>query len=144
MDYQVLSQDEIQQIHLETLKILETVGIRVFSDEALELFRSAGADIIPEGKDGIVRLSPRLVEEALSLAPKSVIYHGRDKSKDVDTTSGRMGFSTFGECVKMIDPYTRELRPTSKEDCGHTGKIVDYFDELSLIMRAVCSIWTFC
>ncbi len=140
MNYQIWDRDEIERVHHATLKVLQNVGIRVASDEALEILSSAGVDIKREKSGvGVVRFPGHVVEGALNSAPKSVIYHGRDKSKDFDTTTGQIGFSTFGECVKIIDPYTRELRSTSKEDCGNTGKIVDYFDELKVMERAVCS-----
>lgn len=128
-----------KRIHYETLKVLNNVGVRVDNDESLEIFSSSGAHIIKEKKGGIVRLPEHVVEECIGWAPKSITYYGRDLSKDYDTKSGKVSFSTYGECIQIIDPYTRKLRPTTKEDCGFTGKIVDFHDELGVMERAVCS-----
>jgi len=128
-----------ERIHHETIKVLENVGLRVDNDEAIEIFHAGGAHIKKEIKGGIVQLPENMVVDCIGWAPKSVIYYGRDQSRDFDTTSGEVGFSTFGECLQIFDPYTRELRPTTKKDCGYTGKIVDYFDELVVMERAVCS-----
>mgnify|MGYP000418683469 CR=1 FL=1 len=135
----IWNHDTQKRIHHETLKVLKNVGVRVDNDETLEIFHSAGAHIIKEKKGGIVRLPEHLVEDCIGWAPKSVIYYGRDRARDYDTKSGKVGFSTYGECVQIADPYTRQLRPTTKEDCGNTGKLVDYFDELTVMERAVCS-----
>lgn len=131
--------DTQERIHYETLKVLKNVGVRVDNDEALDIFHAGGARIIKEPKGGIVRLPEYLVHDCIGWAPKSLIYFGRDPARDFDTKSDRVGFSTYGECIQIFDPYTRELRPTTKADCGHTGKLVDYFDELTVMERAVCS-----
>jgi trimethylamine---corrinoid protein Co-methyltransferase len=137
--YPIWNDEAQKRVHFETLKVLKNVGIRVDSDESLEIFHSGGAHIVKGKTGGIVRLPEHLVEDCIAWTPKSVIYHGRDEARDFDTKSGKVGFSTFGECVQIFDPYTRKLRPTTKEDCGNTGKIVDYFDELVVMERAVCS-----
>jgi len=137
--YSIWDHDTQKRVHHETLKVLKNVGIRVDNDESLEIFHSNGAHVTKEKKGGCVRLPEHLVEDCIGWAPKSVIYYGRDQARDFDTKSGKVGFSTFGECVQIVDPYTRELRPTTKEDCGYTGKLVDYYDACTVMERAVCS-----
>ena len=98
-----------------------------------------GATVIKEKAGAIVRFPEHLVADCLSWAPKAVTFFGRDPSKDFDTTSGKVGFSTFGECVQIIDAYSRKLRPTTKADSANTGKIIDFFDETPVLERAVCA-----
>ena len=137
--FQCWDYDTLNGVHYETLKVLKNIGVRVGSEKALEIFHAGGADIRREKNGGIVRLPEHLLGDCIGWAPKSVVFYGRDQRKDFDTKSGKVGFSTFGECVQIVDPYTREIRPSTKEDCGHTGKIVDYFDDLTVMERAVCS-----
>ena len=66
---QLLSDSEKERIHEDTLKVLETVGVRYYSDKALNLLESAGARVDREEK--IAHISPALVEQALSVAPKT-------------------------------------------------------------------------
>ena len=40
--YRLLTADQIQTIHLSTLELLETVGVRVLNEEAVSLLREAG------------------------------------------------------------------------------------------------------
>jgi len=128
-----------RRIHSETLKVLKNVGLRVEDAGSVEMLYSAGARVDKSRDKMMVYLPSHLVEDAVDWAPKSVVYHARDPVKDVDTRSGRVGFSTFGECVKIFDPYTRCLRATTKQDGCDTGKLVDYLDELVVMERAVCA-----
>lgn len=79
---EILTQDEIEQIHQSTLEILETVGVRLPQDRVLDMLEARGAAI--DRKTGIAKLPKPLVEQALretrpttdedSLPP----YHGRN------------------------------------------------------------------
>lgn len=131
--------DTQKRIHLETLKVLKNVGIRVVCDEAVEILDGAGATVIREKVGAVVRFPEHLVEDCLAWSPKAVTFFGRDPLKDFDTLSGKVGFSTFGECVQIVDPYSRQIRPTTKNDSANIGKIVDFFDEMPVLERAVCS-----
>ena len=42
----------------------------------------------------------------------------------------RVGFTTFGGCINVIDPQTRELRRATKQDCGDLTRLCDYLDEI--------------
>jgi len=69
----VLSADELAAIQSATLHVLEHVGVSFPSEKALRVFAEHGAQVDVEGQ--IVRLSPDLVTEAMSHAPR--LYIGR-------------------------------------------------------------------
>ena len=71
--YPIWNHDTQKRIHFETLKVLKNVGMRVDNDETIEIFHSAGAQIIKEKIGGIVRLAEHLVEDCIGWTPKSVI-----------------------------------------------------------------------
>ena len=48
-----------------------------------------------------------------------------------------MGFTTFGEGVKVRDPYTGDLRPPTKQDVANAAKLADAMDEVDVYERAV-------
>ena len=60
---EILTQDEIEQIHQATLEILETVGVRLPQDRVLDMLEARGATI--DRKTGIAKLPKSLVEQAL-------------------------------------------------------------------------------
>jgi trimethylamine--corrinoid protein Co-methyltransferase len=51
----------------------------------------------------------------------------------------RVGFTTFGGCINIIDPVTRQLRRATKKDCGDLARVCDHLDEISVVERVVNS-----
>ena len=68
-EFRSLSDDQVGLLHEASLEIMARTGMRFFEQEALELFKKAGADV----SDGnLVRLPPHLVEWALRTVPKNI------------------------------------------------------------------------
>jgi len=51
----------------------------------------------------------------------------------------RVGFTTFGGCINVIDPYTKKVRRATKKDCGELVRVGDYLEEISVAERMVNS-----
>ena len=66
-----LTDDELNDIHQATLEVLEKTGLFIETDEALEVFDGAGAEIDRPNK--IVKIPPRLVEDAIRSAPSKIL-----------------------------------------------------------------------
>lgn len=133
-----LTRDELESIHHGACHILKHTGILVEMEEAAERFNSAGALVDRQGKNWIVRIPEWLVMESLSSAPKSVTYYARDPEKDFYLEHNRVGFSTFGEQVNIIDPGTREYRNSVKQDCCNVYRLIDALDGLAFCQRTLC------
>ncbi|NNC78683.1 MAG: trimethylamine methyltransferase family protein [Acidimicrobiales bacterium] len=73
--YELLSETELDRLHGHADWILDTKGVEFHGDEeALELFRAAGARV-----EGVtVRFDPGLAEHLCSTAPKQFDMYGRD------------------------------------------------------------------
>ncbi len=132
------SSDSLKSMHYATLSIFEKVGIKVESEKAAEFYSAAGA--LVEKQDGhfLVRFKPYLVEEMIRYSPSSVRYFGRDPKDDYIAEPNRVGFAQFGECINVIDPYTRELRSSVKKDCRDTALLADALSEICIMERSVC------
>lgn len=63
-----LDGEQLELLHEASLSLLEEQGIEVLGDEALALFRKAGADV---DTSGLVRMDRALVLETISKAPAS-------------------------------------------------------------------------
>ena len=48
--------------------------------------------------------------------PRTVVLCGRDPANDIVLEAGRVGFTNFGEGIQVVDPYTGELRESTKQD----------------------------
>lgn len=136
----LFSDQELEAIHSATLQVLRRTGIKVESEEALELFDGAGAKVTLHDGYGLVKIPDFLVSEALASTPRTGIYYGRVEEQDFLADGNRTSFTAgFGEHVKIIDLETRQLRDTNKQDLAEITRIQDSLDVISIVERAACS-----
>lgn len=130
--------EEMDAIHDATLYLLERVGIAVEQEEAAERFQGAGARVERRDDHARVRLPQHLVADVVAWAPRTLVYWGREPDADYLVEPHRVGFASFGECVNVIDLYSREHRASVKEDCAQVARMVDALDELCIMERVLC------
>ena len=73
--FRLLSDKQIEELHLATLQILEKTGIAFNCQEAINVLGEAGADISNPQR---VKIPSYLVEQALRTAPKSITLYTRE------------------------------------------------------------------
>ncbi len=134
-----LTDDQLDTIHFATLDIFKNRGIKVECEEAVEVFRAAGAVVERVNSHALVKIPPHVVEDCIRWAPARITYYGRSPEKDFAGELNRVGHSTFGECVQIIDPESRKTRKSVKEDLARFCRLCDYYDEISVMVRALCS-----
>ena len=123
--YQTLSDNDIQLIHENSLRILEEVGVVFQYEPALEVFRSHGARV-----DGqTVYIPQELVERSIETAPSEFTLYARDPKRNIvfnttDTHYTGPGGSSF------VQDMDEGRRFSSKEDFI---KLVKLFQSLDLI-----------
>jgi trimethylamine--corrinoid protein Co-methyltransferase len=133
------SRDELDSIHYATLQIFQDTGIKVMNEEALEIFHGGGCDVERFNGYGIVKIPSYVVEECAFWAPRTIVYDARDPDKDYIAEPNRVGFTTFGGCINVVDPHTRKIRWATKKDCGDIARVCDYLDEICAVTRSVNS-----
>jgi trimethylamine--corrinoid protein Co-methyltransferase len=131
----MLSEDELNDIHLGTLELLEKTGIFVENQEALDLFERGGASV--DRKTKMVKIPAFLVEESIRSAPSRVILYGRDKKHDLVLDSTRVHFTNFSEGVQVVDPHTGELREPVKKDLEDAARVIDYLEDVDFCEKAI-------
>ena len=77
--FEYFTDEDVQNIHTATLRVLETVGVDFGYAPAVEVFKKAGCKV--EGAR--VFLSPKLVMEQVAKAPSEFTLHARDSEKNV-------------------------------------------------------------
>ncbi|WP_457552971.1 [trimethylamine--corrinoid protein] Co-methyltransferase [Desulfobacula sp.] len=136
----IFTDDEIHTLHQATLDLLEKTGVKVESEQALEIFDGSGAKVNKKGNTGIVKIPGHIIEECIQSTPGNITYHGRKQEHGYRIKPGHVGFSTFGECIKVIDPETRLIEPASKKALGKASLLVDYLDQIVLLERPMGSL----
>ncbi len=133
------SKDELDSIHYATLQLLQNTGIKVMNERAMEVYHGGGAVVERQDGFGIVKLPPHLVEDSAYFTPHTMIYQARNPDDDFIVEPNRVGFATFGGCINVVDPYTREIRRATKKDCGEMIRVCDALNEISVTTRSVNS-----
>ncbi len=128
----VLTEDEKRVIHEASLEILETVGVRVFDDGLRALMRDRGAEV--DDTTGDVKLSPDLVMESLSTAPKA--FHLANRTGDrlpIPTEEVYIGSRVL--LPKILDYGAEQPRDPVTDDIIKACQIANALDEVDLVLR---------
>jgi trimethylamine--corrinoid protein Co-methyltransferase len=131
----VFDEDDLVDIHHATLEVLAETGIYVEDREALDVYAAGGCDVGRE--DRIVRIPAHVVEAAIRSAPSSIVLAGRDPADDFVMGGSRVGFTNFGEGIKVVDPGSGEVREPTKQDVGDSARLVDALPDVDVYERAV-------
>ncbi len=135
LDLGILTENELREIHQETLVLLEETGLFVEDDHALDCYQRGGARI--DRKKKMVKIPPLVVEKAIQSAPSRVILAGRDPKHDIILGGRQVHFTNFSEGVKINDPYTGENRDPVKQDLADAARVIDYLPEIDFCEKAI-------
>jgi trimethylamine--corrinoid protein Co-methyltransferase len=125
----ILSDAQLDQFKSSTFEILDNTGFHCPSQKALKIYAEHGAKVDFETQ--IVKLSPDLVLEALSHAPRYYTMGGRHEAFDLDLSKNVLYEATDGTGTKTIDYVTRELRSSVKDDVAKSAHVADYLTSIS-------------
>ena len=128
--FRVLSEDQMEDIHLAVLEVLERTGIKVHSEEGLAAYRKAGAKV----KGDRVWIPSALVEEALRRAPHRVTLCRRDGSRSVFLEDHKVFYGTGSDCPSIRDSFTGNVRRFLKKDIEDVARISDFLPNIDFHM----------
>jgi trimethylamine--corrinoid protein Co-methyltransferase len=132
----VLTQEQIEHIHAHSLEILSSVGIRVDSARARDIFFRAGCK---SNSDSNVRIPADLVSGALQSAPSFVDVYNRLGRHAFRLGGSPNSHTRFGVGVTNLyyqDPTTDRVEPFTRrhmETCTRLSDSLSQFDFVSTI-----------
>jgi trimethylamine--corrinoid protein Co-methyltransferase len=125
----ILSYEEVQQIHTATLDVIETVGVKFPSQEALDILVAHGATI---DRDTMVAKIPGdVIETYLAKAPPVYTLSALDSQLDLPLDGNHSFLGTDGCGVEVIDAFSGERRRTTKADLLDVARVADYLDAIA-------------
>ena len=121
--FRLLSDSQLEELHLATLQILERTGVAFECQEAIDLLGEAGADVSNPDR---VKIPAYMVEQALRTAPKTVTMYNRE-GEVAYVLNGMTGchFGGAPDPRYLQDPYTGERRITYVEDIALNSRLMD-------------------
>jgi len=128
---QLLSREEIEDIHNASLEILENPGLEILSKRALDILKEAGGYVNYEKNR--VTIPRELVKEALEKAPKTLTYGARNPENSFLLDKREVHFTTNGYAVFIRDHETGERRYSTQRDLARWAVLADYLDAVHVI-----------
>lgn len=101
---EILSAEQIQQLHSASLTILEEIGLDFLNQEALALWETAGAKV--EWSTQHVWLDRDLVLEAIARAPEAFTLYARNPDHNLIIGGNAINFATVGAAPYYADMET--------------------------------------
>ena len=137
---QLLSKEEIELIHSQSLRLLQTKGIKYNSEMALHYLEEGGQEV--DYTNLTAKISPDLVDKCLKLAPKlgEVRLCGRDKKYDKSLDGNKTHYnSEYGgrDVLDFENFEARKYRAPTINDLKRGATIADALDIVDIVWPAV-------
>ncbi len=126
---EILSQEQIEQIHQASLQIIERTGVRFPSDWALDIWEEHGAEVGRETQ--VIKASPDLIEEALKRCPPEYPLAARDPQQDLPLDGNHVYLGTDGCGVQVKDLQSGEIRTSVLQDVRDIARVADQQPEIA-------------
>jgi trimethylamine--corrinoid protein Co-methyltransferase len=128
--YRLLTEEQIREIHLASLDILETVGVRVNHDEAVKMLQTAGCRVKP---GNIVQIPGWLVDQCIRSAPSRITIYNRRGDEAMRLEGRKIHYGLGTDLIKTCDVRTGELRTSTLDDVKNAARVVDYCSDIDFV-----------
>jgi trimethylamine--corrinoid protein Co-methyltransferase len=130
--YARMNQSICEKVHQASLKILEQTGIDVHHQPARKILTAAGAS-----EDDIrIRLPKKLVEWALSVAPRQLTLYDRYGEPAILGVEKNAYYGGGSDCLFVLDHHTGERRKATLKDVKQAITLMDGLSEIDFVMSA--------
>ncbi|MCL5257342.1 MAG: trimethylamine methyltransferase family protein [Chloroflexi bacterium] len=128
--YRLLTEEQIKEIHLASLDILETIGMRVMNEEGVQLLRDAGCRVT--GKD-VCHIPAWLVEDCIRSAPPRFTVYNRNGEEAMNIGGRHINFGLGTDLINTYDLETGEMHESVLQDVANAAKVADYCEEVNFV-----------
>ena len=132
--YRPLSDTDIAKIHQTVLRVFDEVGVQVNYDEALEIFKKAGARVDTQRR--IVKFDEAMVMDLIEQAPSVINLCGREPDGSLDCEIGgtRVYMGTGGTALNVQDPGSDYNRRSELRDIMNMARLVNELENIHFYM----------
>ena len=126
---QLLTNDQLSEIHASSMEVLERVGIVIEEDQALRILEGSGAIVDRDRR--LARIPPYLVEEAIGKTPKSLILGARNPKFDLRIRRGSLHTRPASGYTQVLDSETGAFRKATTRDLKDATVLIDSLENIS-------------
>lgn len=127
---EILSADELESIHLASLRVLKEIGIEVLHDGARDIMKKAGADV--KSGSQLVRFDSDLILDAIKTCPPEYTLHARNPAHDIVFGGNNMCFAQMASAPNCSDTDNGR-RPGNQRDFRDLLKLCQMHNILHLV-----------
>jgi trimethylamine--corrinoid protein Co-methyltransferase len=129
--FRSLTEDQITLLHKASLEIMARTGMRFHAQEALDLFKKAGASVSDSNQ---VHIPPHLVEWALRTVPRNIAIFNRSGQRAMSLGGHRSYFGVGSDCTYIYDLTSGQRRQAVLDDVIQGVRLVDSLPNLDFVM----------
>lgn len=123
MKLELLSRDQVDEIHSASVRVLEEAGVQIHDDGFLKFLGDAGINVDLGKKRA--RMQSDLIDECIKKAPKRVTLYAMDHKHDVELGDDKIYAHPLGGAANVIDLDSGEVRSSTLKDVENLTRIVD-------------------
>ncbi len=132
----ILSEDDIERVHMNTLLLLEETGVKVGSAKALDILEHGGASVDRDIMTAYI--DEHMVNDAVKSMPKEIRLCARNPAQDMQAPKkGYPYMATNGTAVYTRDLDTGEKRMTMGKDLLDFQVLSDAIDSIDYVWPIV-------
>ena len=128
---QVLSEDEIRQIHEATIHILQHVGVKVCSPQMLQLLRERGLSVDVDKQ--IAYFSRAVIETEVAKTPASFEVCDRGGRPVFSLGDGTPRIAAGHNAVFWLDSETGATRPSTCADVAFFARVCQHLQHIDMV-----------
>ena len=113
----------------------KTMDSRFMARNALDIYAGAGCEV--NYANDRVKFPKNLVIDSIEACPEEFTLCGRDPKNDVVVGGKKVAYKNFGTGVFIIDPYTGEVRESTKKDLCDVARFCDAMEGCDVFSIAV-------
>ena len=127
---EVLTREDLDRLHADTLTVLDQVGVEVHDAAARELLQAAGARV-----EGVrARIDADLVARAVASAPKEAEVYTRGGEPALHLAPGHVYYGTGSDTTWFLDAVSGERRDTSLDSVRMMARLTQALPNLDFVM----------
>ena len=131
---ELLSKDDVRQIHEATLDVIESVGVKFHSQKALDILAANGATV--DRETTVAKIPATVVEKAVSTVPHEFTLGARNPEYDLPLDGEHVYISSDG-CGVFARELDGTVRASRKADLENCARVVQALDNLSVTSAVV-------
>ncbi len=133
---EILSADQLEDIHNASMRILEELGIELMSAEARQMFAEAGAEV--DEATGVVKIDRALVAQKISTAPSQFVLTPRNPDKRLVFGGNYTAFGLVAGPPAVHDCINGR-RSGNMADFENFTRLAHHFNAIHIVGNQVCA-----